>query len=245
MPVIRAIRALGPIDVRSVSRDSLLRWLAFMPVFMALGMRWGVPAIAAHVRVEYDFDLLPYYPLLLSFLALMAPSIAGVVVGFLLLDERDDNTIAALQVTPLTLNGFLLYRITTPMALSVVMTLVALPLAGLARIGPAGLCVVALGAAPTAPLFALFLAGFANNKVQGFALMKAAGVLNWPPVIAWFLPLVWQWVMGVVPTYWSAKLVWMLAAGEKGVWAYLVVGLLYQLVLLKLLLMRFNTVMHR
>ena len=63
----------------------------------------------------------------------------------------------------------------------------------------------ALAAAPAAPLLALFLAAFARNKVQGFALMKAAGVVIWPPVAAVFVPMPWQLLFGVSPVYWPAR----------------------------------------
>lgn len=38
----------------------------------------------------------------------------GVVTGFLLLDERDDRTLTALQVTPLPLRAYIFYRVTVP-----------------------------------------------------------------------------------------------------------------------------------
>jgi fluoroquinolone transport system permease protein len=125
------------------------------------------------------------------------------------------------------------------------MTVISVPLTGLVRIGPLPMLLVSLAAAPLAPAFALLLGGYANNKVQGFAIMKAAGTLNWPPIIAWFVPLPWQWVMGIVPTYWPVKLFWLLEAGAGGWWGYLVAGTVFQLMLIALLLRRFNTVMHR
>jgi len=245
MKAVAVIRALGPIDLRSVARDSMLRWLVALPVLMALALRWGVPVAAERVSRQYAIDLLPYYPLIASIIVLVTPMVAGVVIGFLLLDQRDDRTLSALQVTPLTLPGYLAYRLAVPMLVSVVMTVISVPLTGLVRIGPLPLLLVGVAASPLAPAFALLLAAFANNKVQGFAIMKAAGALNWPPIIAWFVPTVWQWVMGVVPTYWPVKLFWLLEAGEGGWWGYLVVGTAYQLLVVTLMLRRFNTVMHR
>jgi fluoroquinolone transport system permease protein len=245
MNAVTVFRALGPIDLRSVVRDSMLRWLVALPVLIALLLRWGVPVAAERVSRQYSIDLLPYYPLIVSIVVLVTPMVAGTVIGFLLLDQRDDRTLSALQVTPLTLAGYLAYRLAVPVGVSVVMTAFAVPLTGLVRIGPLPLLLVGLAAAPLAPAFALLLGAFAHNKVQGFAIMKAAGILNWPPIIAWFLPTVWQWAMGIVPTYWPVKVFWMLETGEAGWWGYLAVGTAYQLVLLWALLRRFNAVIHR
>lgn len=242
MSLAKAVRGLGPIDAKSVVRDSLLRWMLLLPILLALLMRWGVPGLANSLLTEYGFDLRPYYPLITSFMVLVSPMLIGVVIGFLLLDQRDDGTLAALQVTPLSLNGFLIYRITVPMVLGVLLTLAIIPLTGLVQIHPLSVLVVAVAAAPFGPIYALLLPCFADNKVQGFALMKALGILSWPPIIAYFLPPIWQWVMGIVPTYWPVKLFWILESGESGWWPYFLVALVYQAVLMVPLLRRFNRV---
>ena len=89
------------------------------------------------------------------------------------------------------------------------------------------------------------MAAFAANKVQGFALLKAAGVLAWPPVVAWFVTSPWQVAFGIVPLYWPLKVFWMLAAGEPGVALYFLAGMAYQGLLIALLVRRFRTVIAR
>ena len=239
------IRALGPIDVKSVRRDPMLRWLVGMPIALALLARWGVPIITSWLAERYAFDLRPYYPLVMSLLLLMVPTLVGCVVGFLLLDHRDDRTLTALQVTPLTIGGYLLYRTAVPMVLSVAMMMVAIALAGLVTMGVIPALLAALQAAPLAPLYALFVGAFAANKVQGFALMKATGVLAWPPLLAYFVTSSWQVAFGIDPLYWPVKVFWMLEAGEPGTWLYYLVGLAYQSALVMLLLRRFKEVVYR
>lgn len=241
---MQALKALGPIDARNVSRDPLLRWLVFYPLLIGGLIRWGAPLLAARLMAQFHFELIPYYPLLMSFVLLMSPMLTGMVVGFLLLDQRDDQTLTALQVTPLTLNGYLAYRISVPTMLGLVTTLIIFPLAGLVEIEFGPLLLAGLSAAPLAPFYALMLATFAENKVQGFALAKALGVLLVPPVVAYFVSPPWQWIFGLVPLYWPAKSLWLLLAGETGYWFYLLVGLLYQFALLTILLRRFNRAMH-
>ncbi len=239
------IRALGPIDVKSVRRDSMLRWLVGLPIALALLTRWGVPIVTSWLAERYAFDLRPYYPLVMSLLLLMVPMLVGCVVGFLLLDHRDDRTLTALQVTPLTIGGYLLYRTAVPMVLSVAMMMVCIALAGLVTMRVIPALLAALQAAPLAPLYALFVGAFAANKVQGFALMKATGVLAWAPLLAYFVTSGWQVAFGIDPLYWPVKVFWMLEAGEPGTWVYYLVGLAYQSALVMLLLRRFKTVVYR
>ena len=246
MPTAAAVvRALGPIDARSVARDSMLRWVIVAPIAYALGFRWGVPVLHAWLDERYGFDLAPHYPLVASFLVLITPALVGAVVGFLLLDERDDRTLTALQVTPLTVEGYLAYRIAVPMVVSVPIMMACIALSDLVTMGIVPALAAAVHAAPTAPLFALFAGAFASNKVQGFALLKGAGVLAWPPIIAWFVSSPWQVAFGLDPLYWPLKLFWMLEAGEPRVAVYFLAGLGYQGVLIALLLRRFKAVIAR
>jgi fluoroquinolone transport system permease protein len=240
MDALQAIKALGPIDVKSVRRDPLLRWMIVYPLFMALLIRWGAPPMVRRLLLRFQFDLVPYYPLLLSIVLLMTGMLAGIVIGFLLLDQKDDQTLTALQVTPLSSSGYLIYRVTVPMLLSGAVTLVVLPITGLLRIDFIPLLLATLCAAPLAPFYALSLAALASNKVQGFALTKAMGVLLLLPVLAYFTPAPWQWAFGLAPTFWPAKLFWLLDAGGAGYGACLAIGLLYQCAVVGALLRRFS-----
>ena len=238
------LRALGPIDAANVRRDSLLRWMLVMPLLFALLFR-GAAELSRDWFAGFGVDLGSYHVLIASCLVLIAPMLYGTVVGFLLLDQRDDRTLTALRVTPLTAGGYLAYRIAIPMILSVVTTPVVLALSGFSDLGLVQQLLVGVAAAPFAPAFALFLAAFARNKVQGFALMKASGVINWPPVIAWFVTGEWQILFGLCPTYWPVKFYWALDAGTAGAWGYMAAGTLYLGVLIVLFHRRFERTLSR
>jgi fluoroquinolone transport system permease protein len=107
------------------------------------------------------------------------------------------------------------------------------------------LVLTAVSAAPLAPIFALLLATLAQNKVQGFALAKVAGVVLIPPMLAYFISAPWQIILGIFPTYWPAMTLWSAQAGDPIFWFYCGVGLVYQLIFLALLTRRFNKIMQR
>jgi fluoroquinolone transport system permease protein len=228
MNLIRSVCALGPIEMKSLQRDPLLRWLLFLPVLIAVVLRCGVPFARARLLEQLAFDLQPYYPLLMSFIVVTMPLLVGFVIGFLLLDQRDERTLVALQVTPLSLNGYLVYRLSAPMIASSLISLVVLPMTGLMELAYWQFFLITLAAAPIAPLIALLLAAIAQNKVQGFALSKGMGVILVPPLVAYFVAMPWQLAYAIAPTYWPVKLYWLLQAGEPGWLVFLVAGLLYQ-----------------
>lgn len=244
MNAVRVLRALGPIDAANVRRDSLLRWMLVLPPAFGLLFR-GAASLATEPLAAAGLTVTDYHPLLASFLVLTTPMIYGVVVGFLLLDQRDDGTLTALRVTPLSTGDYVGYRVALPMCITILMTPLVLALSGFSGVGTGRQFLAGLAAAPFAPVFALFMAAFARNKVQGFALMKAAGVINWPPMIAWFVDGPWQLAFGLIPTYWPAKYYWSLEQGTPDQWLYLAASLLYLATLALLLLRRFERAMNQ
>jgi len=239
-------RSLGPIDIRSIRRDSLISWMIYVPILLALLMRWGVPPLTARLVEQYNFDLAEYYPVLLAYFFVgMCPMMLGVVIGFLLLDEKDDRTLTALQVTPLSLGGYLFYRVSVPILLTIVLMFVIFPLANLTPFDLRTVLISAIAAAPMAPMLALYLASFAQNKVQGFALMKLSGIFFVAPVFAYFTTSAWELAFGIIPTYWPMKVYWLLYAGETNVWLHLTVAVVYQLLVTVVFAKRFYKVLHQ
>jgi fluoroquinolone transport system permease protein len=239
MRSVARYRALVRTDLRNVWRDDLLAAVAVVPLLIALLFRLGVPPLAALLARELAFDLVPYYGLLMSFLVLMAPTMIGMLVGFLLLDERDGGVLTALQVTPMPLGGYLAYRASGLLALGLVATMIAYPLAGLAPLPLADLLVIAILASLSGPVVALFLAGFAENKVTGFAMVKVLNLIAMVPIGAYFLPEPWHWAAGVVPTFWPLKMTWLATAGKPYL-ALLVPGLLVYAAVTAALLRQFK-----
>ncbi len=246
MNISRIFRSLGPIDIRNVRRDSALSWMIFLPILSALVVRWGVPALTARLIEQYQFDLAPYYPAILAyFFVVMCPITFGVLIGFMLLDEKDDNTLTALQVTPLSLNSYLGYRVAIPMVLTIILMYIIFPLANIWNLLPGALFLTALAAAPMAPMFSLFLASQAQNKVQGFALMKMSGMLLFAPIFAYFIDSNWTYAFGLIPTYWPMKVYWMYEAGQPNVWPFVIVAIVYQSVVTWLFVKRFHRILHQ
>lgn len=246
MRALVVYRSLGAIDLLSVARDSTARWVIVLTPGFGLLFRYGVPAIAAALENRFGFDLTTYYPLVASVLPLIAAGLIGTVVGFLLLDQRDEQTLPALLVTPLSLEDYLRYRMVVLLVLCVTLSSLSVPIAGLTVTSVLQVVTAAVVAAPLAPLYALFLGSFAGNKVQGFALAKAIGVVVIPAFAAYFVTGPWQIAFGVLPHYWPLKVFWLFDAGATGpALAHAAVGLAWQAVLLVWLARRFARVVRR
>lgn len=215
MLTMKTLRALGAIDTGSVLSDPLLRGLLVVPLLVALAVRGLLPLVLVRIGELAEVDLAWLLAPMAGYTVVgIAPLIVGAVVGFLLLDQRDDQTWLALRVTPLPLSVYLAYRLALPSLLGLLVTLAALAVAGGLGLGPGGAALAALAAAPLAPVTALALAAFARNKLEGMALMKALSVLLAAPLAGLFVPTGWwQLALAALPTFWVARATWALQAG--------------------------------
>ncbi|MCD4786166.1 MAG: ABC transporter permease [Candidatus Eremiobacteraeota bacterium] len=194
------------------------------------------------IKKSLYFDLRPYYPVIVGyFFVLIAPLQMGTVAGFLLLDEKDDNILTALRVTPLPLAVYGIYRVSIVSFLSFLCVIVLIPLTGLVPNMSISLMIpAALSASLLGPVFALCIASFGGNKVEGFAIAKALGAFGVAPIVAFFVKSKWQLLFGIFPTYWPLKAFWSAEQGGWVYWVYSIIGILYLAILLVYLLDRFR-----
>jgi len=60
-----------------------------------------------------------------------------------------------------------------------------------------------------------YLASFADNKVTDIAPMKLMNAAQMLPVVAYFLPMPGQLLIGALPSDWPMKVLWLPAAGAS------------------------------
>lgn len=242
--ILHIFRTLGPVDLKNIRRDSMLLWISLIPLMVALLFRIAAPQLEIYAQKEFDLDIREYYPLLMSTFLMISPAMVGVIVGFLLLDERDDRMLTAMLVTPIPISSYLTYRISLPIILGIIMTLIGFPIACLVSIPLGSLVLIAILGSLSGPIMALTLATFAENKVAGFAVMKMVNAILMFPTLAFFVKSDWQILAGIIPAYWSLKVFWLAADGD-GFLIYFVVGLIVNTAAIYLLLKRFNTIIHQ
>ena len=225
-----ALAAFGRNDLRNVRRDSVLVTVVVGP-FAYTAAVWLVPALSEHVATAYGVDLVRYYPAITSAFQVAGPlMLLGAMCGLLLLEDKDQHTLAALRVTPVPPVTYPLYRAGVTVALTVVSIEATL---ALSPIFPARLLVAAIPVAAVAGLGAvligLLMAAVANNKVEGLAIVRAIGMLVFVlpliPFVVDLHPRV-ELLFGVLPSYWPAKAMWQIADGATA-WPYLLVGAVY------------------
>ncbi len=154
-----------------------------------------------------SFDLAPHYPFLVGIFSIVPAMLVGMILGFILLDERDEDLITYFTVTPLGRGGYLVYRLAAPQVLSIAVAAVMLPIivTGIVRFPLWPSLGIAAMASLQAPMMVLYLGAFAANKVEGLAYGKAFGLLFAGPIAGYLIPGRLKYLAGIIPPFWVSE----------------------------------------
>lgn len=227
MQLTRVLNVLGRNDFRLIGRDQFLTGLFGYVIAMALVLRFGFPWAEGMVagNPDIDLDIVSFYPLLIGYMVFFSSGlIGGMIVGFLILDERDQNTIKAMLVTPLPVNYYMVYRVLIPMALTFFIAIFMFLVINQALIPIWQLLLVAAVASLNGPLIAMFVAAMAQNKVQGFGMLKIIGTSGLLIFVGWFIAEPLQFLVGIFPPYWAVKAYWTMLEGGAAWPIFLAMG---------------------
>jgi len=190
-------------DAQNLSRDPILLLATIFssapaPLFVANRSKIDQLGLSMFDVANTSVFIAPMAMLLPAFLI-------GWVAGFLLLEDRDDHTLLAIETTTIGKTGFISYRLAIAGTLGAVLTLIAA-----LQIYPEqpiaySLITAALVALETA-IVALLLLALAGNKVEGLALSKVLNIGVLLPVIA-AIPSPWRMLGGIAPSYWIGEIV--------------------------------------
>lgn len=227
----RAILTLLGADRRRLGRDGLLAWMVALPLVMAVAVRAGESRLAALLEARGTV-VGPWLPQLRAVaFAVVVPMLIGVVVGLMLLEEKQDRVWQALAVTEVSLRRYLAWRAVTCLTAAALVAFACLRIAGPAGLGVGRTAWAAAGAAPLAGAVALGLAAWTRDTIQGFAAVKLLLVVLVLPTAAPALAAPWRNLLALVPSWWVLRAVDVMnradcdgCAGCSGRWRLLVLG---------------------
>lgn len=227
-------------DLRNVVRDPMLVMVFIAPVLITVVLKAGLPFSSAVVSERLGFDLTVHYPFIISMAIPFIPMMVGMMAGFIILEDLDDNLLSYYAVTPVSRAGYILYRMTAPALLSFLFTLGVVLITGFVEVNFLRVMPVLIMASLEAPMIALFLGAFAANRIEGLALSKVIGIFLVAPLPGYLTESPWRLMAGVLPPYWVSSS--FLTSMEPGPLfaVYTAAGLIFHAGYIYLLLGRFS-----
>jgi hypothetical protein len=189
-------------DLKNTRRDPTLLLLLWMPLLMIFVIRHGIPALASYVPsvTEYSLEIV-------SFFALLNAIFPGFVLAFILLDEKDLNLMPVINITPVSLSGFLITRIVFLSLYGFLCSWIVFAFNGQIAFPPNEMFASSLLCALNMPIIILFISTKAKNKIEGLTILKAANVTLMLPIIVFFIESPWENILAIFPAFWLYKFI--------------------------------------
>ena len=213
-------------DFKNISRDFMLLFILISPAIIAIAFSLIIPFADRILAVELGFQLSEHYIFIMAFIIMLVPMMYGMMIGFIILEERDENILSYLFVTPLSKAEYILYRTGLAMVMSTAFNIFILYFLDIVEVRLLQSLPVLLLSTLNAILLVLIILVFAENKVEGFAVTKGSGVLFVAPLIGYLFENNFRYLAGILPPYWISESFISIYTDQGNYIFYLLAGLL-------------------
>lgn len=220
-------------ELRSMRRDPMYLFFAIYPVILGTIGYFLIPYI------EEQAPNTPWANVMSMLFIILTGYIFGALTAFTLLDDKDDNVLMSLKITPISVRYYVFVKLLVSFIFGFIATLAIIYGTGFLENSSFFIIfLIAIVGALQAPGVALIVNSFSENKVEGFVIMKLSGLIIIFPVIAFFVGGWVQNLLGFAPGYWAARMIELeLVPTEEGsALLTFIIGVLYNMVALSLLM---------
>jgi hypothetical protein len=208
-------------DALNIARDPMLVFATVMSIVPSIAFYFAKAPMDAAAEAAFGIAHISRH---LIPIALLVPAfLLGWVTGFLLLEDRDEGTLLAVDVTPVGKSGFLAYRVAITAVLAMAITLFAWPLV-IPEQSVAMAVLIAILVGANAVAAAVALPAIARNKVEGLAVTKLTNLVSVLPLAA-LIPSPFRFIAGIVPTYWVVELLGLSSVAVPPLWITVLLAL--------------------
>ncbi|QMS84751.1 ABC transporter permease [Candidatus Xianfuyuplasma coldseepsis] len=191
-------------EIKGIIRDPMYAFFSVYPfIFGGLG----------YLLVNYikdNSDNPAWGNMVAMLLVIMTSYVFGAVTGFTLLDDKDDKVLMSLKITPISTKMYVFVKILIGYIFGFIATLIIVFATGfLSDAGLGMILLISVIASLQAPFLALVVNSFAQNKVEGFVIMKATGMTLILPAVAFFLTDWKEFFLIIAPGFWPARMIMM------------------------------------
>ena len=176
-------------DMRYMKKDPMVWMMLGVPILYIIIYHF----IVLKVQV-----MIPYKSIVQYLLVALIPFFIGIVLGFRMLDEKDEHLLSFYAVSPLGLKGYIRIRI----GMALILGAVSIAIISLFGLVPSTyLFFISFQAILLGPLVFLVIGVIGQNKIQGLTIVKIMGMPIILPVLKLIKENPLDPVFVIIPTY--------------------------------------------
>lgn len=194
-------------DLKKLIREPMMALIFLFPLLLAVIFKLLLTFLVPWLSSLTGFDAVQNAPYILACALILNPGMLGVVMGFMMLDDKDNNITQLMSVTPLGLSGYIVMRLTFVFISTLIYTLYTYAVVGLHLIPIGTLLYLTLLLALYGSITGMILFSIATDKVKGLTYSKALNML-FVFALADLIHIPWVQVFAsLFPTYWITKII--------------------------------------
>ncbi|MBS3899166.1 MAG: hypothetical protein KGZ54_02930 [Dethiobacter sp.] len=212
-------------ELKNLLRNRMTLVLIFYPLILG--------AIGRHLIVN-DIVRGQALALVAMLLAILMGQLYGAMAAFSLLDDRDDQVLASIRISPVPLNHYIWFKVCFVYCFALAAGFFIIWSSEATMLSNGDILLVAALSALQTPITAFLVNAFANNKVEGFVAMKASSFLLFFPIVGFLFLDAREWLFALAPLHWAAKaLQYAILQPEMNLtfYQYIIIGFAYNLLL--------------
>ena len=193
-----------------VRKDMMLLAACIAPILAGVFFRFGIPEVEKLLcqLTGNASVLMPYYEMFDISLSVLMPVMFCFAAAMVILEERDDKQINYLIVTPLGKRGYLIARLGIPFLMSMVGTLILIPVFMLTELSVWKIIFLSVSGSIQGIIIALMIVTFSSNKLEGMAVTKLSTLMVFGFIVPYFIAGNVQYILMALPSFWVGKVIY-------------------------------------
>lgn len=186
---------------RSLFRDPLTAFLFFIPILIFLLVEFGLSFIQPYLEQWILFE--NYREFIHLLIYLICPTILGMVMGLVYLDEKDMDIFSFIEVTPVNIGGYLWIKNISGMIIGSLFNVV-LVLLFKDKFSIQIITLILLSAI-LVPYYSMLMLISSKNRVEGLTKGKLLTFTIIGAVVPYFTEHPASWLFSLLPTFWMER----------------------------------------
>ena len=193
-------------EIKKIVREPILGLMFCAPLLLPLSFKLIIRYFIPYLNQYIVFDISPYYPYVVAMAFVLIPLMLGAVMGFAMLDDKDQHILPMIRVTPLGENGYLIIRLILIFISVFIYVGYTFLLLNFVSIPIFNLMMIQILLSIFGSMTGMILFTIATDKVNGLTYAKGlSGLLIF--VFADLVPVDWvHHVAAFFPSYWILKI---------------------------------------
>ncbi|MDO9680152.1 MAG: hypothetical protein Q7262_03990 [Bacteroidales bacterium] len=194
-------------DLKQVFRDPIMSVLLFAPLLIIAIFKLLIVFLFPFIATKFNFDLSLYYQYLMAGILILISGMLGIVIGFMMLDDKDGNIAELMAVTPLGRSGYLVNRLSFSSILCFFYSIIAIYVLNVIDIPFYTILLLSILSGVYSIIIGLLIFSGADDKVKGLTFAKGLNMLG---IFAFsdLFALNWFSILSLIfPTYWITRII--------------------------------------